>query len=35
MQQSSESTSSADELTQQKLNNFKEKATDLLNKMDT
>ena len=35
MQQSSESTSSTDELTQQKLNNFKERATDLLNKIDT
>ena len=35
MQQSSESTSSTDELTQQKLNNFKERATDLLTKMDT
>ena len=34
MQQSSESTSSTDELTQQKLNNFKERATDLLNKKD-
>ena len=32
MRQSSESTSSTDELTQQKMNNFKEKATDLLNK---
>jgi len=32
MRESSESTSSTDELTQQKMNNFKEKATDLMNK---
>lgn len=35
MQHSSESTSSTDELTQQKLNNFKERAIDLLNKNET
>ena len=34
MQQSSESTAITEEQTQEKLNNLKERATDLLNKMD-
>ena len=35
MQQSSESTSSTDEYIKQKMNNFKERAIDLMNKTDT
>jgi putative heme degradation protein len=34
MQKSSESTAITEEQTQEKLNNFKERATDLLNKMN-